>query len=60
MGVTTQPKRFITKKAYDRITVLVRHDFKDTIERHAEERGESVNAFVRRALYATMEQDNNK
>ena len=45
------------KKNYDRIEVKVPKDQKAGIQSHAEERGESLNAFVNRAISETMERD---
>ena len=45
------------KKNYDRIEVKVPKDQKAVIQHHAEERGESLNAFVNRAISETMERD---
>ena len=42
------------KKSYDRIEVKV---VKDTIQAHAEAQGESLNAFINRAITETMERD---
>ena len=44
-------------KAYDRINLTVPKGDKDLIREHAEARGESVNGFINRAIYQTMEQD---
>ena len=46
------------KKNYDRIEVKVSKGKKDTIQTHAEGRGESLNAFINRAIDETMERDN--
>lgn len=46
-------------KAYDRINIAVPKGNKDVIKAHAETQGESVNAFVNRAIDETMERDNN-
>lgn len=49
------------KKAYDRIHLSVRKDADingDVIRAHAEARGESVNAFLLRAVMEAMERDN--
>lgn len=46
-------------KAYDRINIAVPKGNKDVIKAHAETHGESVNAFVNRAIDETMERDNN-
>ncbi|MBO7251358.1 MAG: hypothetical protein J6V25_01905 [Oscillospiraceae bacterium] len=44
-------------KAYDRINLTVMKGQKDVIKAHAEERGESVNGFINRAIEETMERD---
>lgn len=41
----------------DRISIAVPKGQKDVIKAHAEARGESVNAFVGRAIEETMERD---
>lgn len=46
------------KKNYDRIEVKVSKGKKDTIQTHAEAQGESLNAFINRAIDETMERDN--
>ena len=45
------------KKTYDRIEVKVMKGEKETIEAHAEAQGESLNAFINRAITETMERD---
>lgn len=47
-------------KAYDRIGLMVQKGQKDTIKAHAESQGESVNAFVRRAIAEAMARDHQK
>ena len=42
---------------YDRINVTFQKGEKETIKAHAEARGESVNAFINRAIDETMERD---
>ena len=42
---------------YDRINLTVQKGQKETIKAHAESRGESLNAFINRAIVRTMEQD---
>lgn len=44
-------------KAYDRINLTVDKGQKDVIKAHAESRGESVNAFINRAIENQMKQD---
>ena len=46
------------KKTYDRIEVKVSKGKKDVIRAHAEAQGESLNAFINRAINETMERDN--
>lgn len=46
------------KKTYDRIEVKVSKGKKDVIQAHAEAQGESLNAFINRAINETMERDN--
>ncbi len=45
------------KKNYDRIEIKVAKGEKDTIQAHAEARGESVNAFINRAIVETIERE---
>ena len=45
------------KNNYDRINVTMPKGKKDDIKTHAEKRGESVNAFINRAIDNQMEQD---
>ncbi len=45
------------KKSYDRIEVKVVKGKKDMIQTHAEAQGESLNAFINRAITETMERD---
>lgn len=47
-------------KAYDRINLVVPKGKKDAIKAHAAARGESVNAFINRAIEEAMERDNAK
>ena len=42
----------------ERINLVVDKGQKDVIKAHAETRGESVNAFINRAVLETMERDN--
>lgn len=44
-------------KAYDRVNLTMAKGKKETIQAHAEARGESVNRFINRAIDQTMEQD---
>ena len=42
---------------YDEIKVRVSKGNKETIQAHAEAQGESLNAFINRAITETMERD---
>ena len=44
-------------KAYDRINIAVPKGQKDIIKVHAEKTGESVNGFVKRAIFETIQCD---
>ena len=44
-------------KAYDRIALQVKKGEKDQIKAHAEQRGESLNGFINRAIETTMRLD---
>lgn len=46
------------KNNYDELKVRVPKGDKDKIKAHAENKGESVNGFVKRAIDETMERDN--
>lgn len=45
---------------YDRINLTVPKGEKETIQAHASDMGESVNAFINRAIRETMERDKEK
>lgn len=45
------------KKNYDRINVTFPKGQKDLLKAHASQRGESVNAFIVRAVKETLERD---
>ena len=44
-------------KAYDRINLTVYKGEKDEIRQHAEQHGESVNAFIQRAIREQIQRD---
>lgn len=48
------------KKAYDRIEVKVAKGRKENIQVHADSQGESLNAFINRAITETMQRDQAK
>ncbi|MBR0355579.1 MAG: hypothetical protein IJK35_09420 [Oscillospiraceae bacterium] len=45
------------KENYDRVNLTVAKGKKEQIKAHAESRGESVNAFINRAIDETMERE---
>lgn len=45
-------------KAYDRVNLTVPKGRKDAIKEHATQQGESVNAFINRAINETIARDN--
>ena len=58
MGKTSAAvKNRYNEKTYDRINLTVPKGDKERIEAHAAGRGESVNAFIRRAITETMDRD---
>ena len=42
---------------YDRVELRLEKGYKDTVKAHAERRGESLNAFINRAITETMDRD---
>lgn len=46
-------------KAYDRVNLTIPKGRKEQIKAHAEQHGESVNAFINRAINETIARDNN-
>ena len=46
------------KANYDRINVTFPKGRKEELKAHAQARGESVNAFINRAITETLERDN--
>ena len=48
------------KANYDRQEITMPKGKKETIKAHAESRGESVNAFINRAIDETIERDEKK
>ena len=58
MGKTSSAvKNKYNAKAYDRINLTMPKGKKEVILNHAEERGESTNAFINRAINETMQRD---
>ena len=50
--------RKYNEKAYDRIELKVSKGKKADLQAHAENKGESLNGFVNRAINETVERDN--
>ncbi len=61
MSVSEAQKKASAKynlKAYDRIELKVKKGEKDSIKAHAEKQGESLNAFINRAISEAIARDN--
>lgn len=56
---TKAQNKYIAKK-YDRIALVVLKGEKDIIKAHADSMGESINAFINRAIAEAMAKDKNK
>lgn len=50
-------KNQFNAQKYDRITIMTPKGQKEVIRAHAESRGESVNAFIQRAIAEAMKRD---
>ena len=58
MGKTSAAvKNRYNEKAYDRINLIVPKGEKEVIKAHAESKGESVNAFINRAINETIKKE---
>lgn len=60
LAVTKAQQRAVNKymkENYDRINLTVPKGMKETIKEHSDSMGESVNAFINRAVSETMERD---
>lgn len=57
MAGTTEYKNKWQQENKERINLVVNKGQKETIKAHAEARGESLNAFINRAIAETMERD---
>ena len=55
---STKAQNKYISKAYDRINLTLPKGKKDTVQAHAAKRGESVNAFINRAIDEAIERDN--
>lgn len=61
MGKTsTDSKRRYNEKTYDRIALSVRKGEREKIRSHAATQGESINAFINRAITETIARDTEK
>ena len=47
-----------TKSNYDRVNLVMPKGKKDIIQAHAAQQGESVNAYINRAIDEAMQRDN--
>lgn len=56
----TAYKNNFNKENYVRIGLYVDPELKDQIKAHADQMGESLNGFIKRAINETMERDNKK
>ena len=54
---STKAQNKYISKAYDRVNLTMPKGKKDTIQTHAAQRGESVNAFINRAIDEAIERD---
>ena len=63
MAISESQRKAVAKynaANYDRIELRVDKGRKDIIKAHAENRGESVNGFINRAIEEAMERDGEK
>ena len=54
----TKAKNKYNAKTYDRIALQVKKGEREQLRQHAEQRGESLNGFINRAIRETVERDN--
>lgn len=55
---STRAKNKYNAANYDNLRIVVPKGTKDIIKAHADNKGESINGFVNRAINETMERDN--
>lgn len=60
MAGKTEYKNKWQQENKERINLIVNKGQKDIIKAHAEAQGESLNAFINRAISETMERDSEK
>ena len=53
----TTAKNKYNAKTYDRIALQVKKGEREQLRQHAEQRGESLNGFINRAIRETVERD---
>ena len=61
MATTKASQRAVNKymkENYDRVNLTMPKGKKDVVQAHATQQGESVNAFINRAIDEAMERDN--
>lgn len=56
----TKAKNKYNAKTYDSLRIVTKKGKKDLIKAHAEKTGESINAFVNRAIDETIERDDSR
>lgn len=56
-AATKAQNKYIAK-TYDRVNLTMPKGKKEAVQAHAEQRGESVNAFINRAIDEAMEREN--
>lgn len=54
----TTAKNKYNAKTYDRIALQVKKGERDKLREHAQQRGESLNGFINRAIDEALERDN--
>ena len=54
----TRAQNKYIRNNYDRINLIMPKGDKDRIKQHADQRGESVNAFINRAIAEAIQHDN--
>lgn len=54
---STKAQNKYIAKAYDRVNLTMPKGKKDAVQAHATQHGESVNAFINRAIDEAMERD---
>ena len=54
---SAEVKNRYNAKVYDRLNIIVPKGKRDIVKAHADQRGESLNGFVNRAIDETIERD---